>query len=105
MLTILTTTDTKQSVQDAIASVDRLDELVTITQDSNAIEDLKTLVVDSDEITIPLDWYDLEPPYAFPVTPLNRENLLALVFYKLGNQQKSFEFVSEEYPIYHHLSI
>ncbi|MDA9879338.1 hypothetical protein N9D15_03665 [Flavobacteriaceae bacterium] len=105
MLTILTTTDVNQVVQDAIASVERLDELVTITQDSNAIEDLKTLVVDSNEITIPLDWYDLEPPYAFPITPLNRENLLALVFYKLGNQQKSFEFVSEEYPIYHHLLI
>ena len=41
MLTILTTTDVNQVVQDAIASVERLDELVTITQDSNAIEDLK----------------------------------------------------------------
>ena len=105
MLTILTTTDAHQAVQDAIASVDRLDELVTVIQDSNTIEDLKTLVVDSLEITIPLDWYDLEPPYAFPITPLNRENLLALVFYKLGNQQKAFEYVSEEYPIYHHLLI
>ena len=105
MLTILTTTDSNQAVQDAIASVERLDELVTITQDSIAIEDLKTLVVDSKEITITLDWYDLEPPYAFPITPWNRENFLALVFYKLGNQQKAFEFVSEEHPIYHHLLI
>ena len=105
MLTILTTTDINQDVQAAIASVERLDELVTLTQDSSSIEDLKTLVVGANEITIPLDWYDLEPPYAFPITPFNRENLLALVFYKLGNQQKSFEFVSEEYPIYHHLLI
>ena len=105
MLTILTTTESKQKVQDAIASVDRLDELVSITEDSSVIKDLKTLVVGADKITIPLDWYDLKPPYVFPDTPLNRENLLALVFYKLGNQQKSFEFVSEEYPIYHHLLI
>ena len=41
MLTILTTTDAHQAVQDAIASVDRLNELVTVTQDSNTIEDLK----------------------------------------------------------------
>lgn len=105
MLTILTTTEAIQKVQDAVASVDRLDELVTITEDATTIKDLKTLVVDANEITIPLDWYDLEPPYVFPNTPLNRENLLALVFYKLGNQQKSFEYVSEEYPIYHHLLI
>lgn len=105
MLTILTTTDTHQKVQKAIASVDRLDELVSITEDSETIKDLKTLVVASDGITIPLDWDDLEPPYVFPSTPLDRENLLALVFYKLGNHQKSFEFVSEEYPIYHHLLI
>lgn len=105
MLTILTTTSAHKKVQDAIASVDRLDELVSITEDSDAINDLKTLVVDADEISIPLDWYDMEPPYAFPTTPFNKENLLALVFYKLGNQQKSFEFVSEEYPIYHHLLI
>jgi len=105
MLTILTTTDTNQKVQKAIASVDRLDELVSITKDAETIKDLKTLVVDSDEITILLDWYDLEPPYVFPTTPFNRENLLALVFYKLGNHQKAFEFVSEEYPIYHHILI
>ena len=105
MLTILTTTEAIQKVQDAVASVDRLDELVTITEDATTIKDLKILVVDANEITIPLDWYDLEPPYVFPNTPLNRENLLALVFYKLGNQQKSFEYVSEEYPIYHHLLI
>tara|TARA_R110002051_G_scaffold313263_3_gene389214 strand:- start:10411 stop:11892 length:1482 start_codon:yes stop_codon:yes gene_type:complete len=105
MLTILTTTESSQKVRDAIASVDRLDELVSITESTNTIKDLKTLVVDSDEITIPLDWYDLEPPYVFPTTPFNQENLLALVFYKLGNQQKSFEYVSEEYPIYQHLLI
>ena len=63
MLTILTTTEAIQKVQDAVASVDRLDELVTITEDATTIKDLKTLVVDANEITISLDWYDLEPPY------------------------------------------
>tara|TARA_R110000823_G_scaffold106863_6_gene225492 strand:- start:787 stop:2268 length:1482 start_codon:yes stop_codon:yes gene_type:complete len=105
MLTILTTTDAILKVQKAIASVDRLDELVGITEDAETIDDLKTLVVASDEITVPLDWYDLDPPYIFPATPFNRQNLLALVFYKLGNHQKAFEFVSEEHPLYHHLLI
>tara|TARA_R110002074_G_scaffold197610_17_gene365064 strand:- start:4475 stop:5956 length:1482 start_codon:yes stop_codon:yes gene_type:complete len=105
MLTILTTTDANQKVRDAIGSIDRLDELVTITQDSDNIKDLKTLVINSDKIIIPLDWYDLEPPYVFPTTSFTTENLLTLVFYKLGNHQKSFEFVTEESPLYHHLLI
>lgn len=105
MLTILTKTDSNQKIQDAITSVNRLSELVTLTMDSETIEDLKILIVNSDEIIIPLDWYDLEPPYVFPNTPFTRENLLALIFYKLGNHQKVFEFLSEESPLYQHLLI
>tara|TARA_R110000744_G_scaffold9421_4_gene30161 strand:+ start:13642 stop:15072 length:1431 start_codon:yes stop_codon:yes gene_type:complete len=88
-----------------VASVNRLDELVTVTIDANIIVDLKTLVVDSDKIIIPLDWYDLEPPYIFPNTPFTKENLLALVFYKIGNHQKAFEFVNEDSALYYHLLI
>ena len=85
--------------------MERLHELVTITQEPGTIEDLKSLVVDSNKISIPLDWYDLEPPYVFPETPVTDENLLALVFYKLGNHQRAFDFVSKELPLYHHLLI
>ena len=105
MLTILTTTETRQEVQEAIASVDRLDELVTVAQDVDTFSDLKTLVVDSDMVNVPLDWYDLEPPYVFPPVPFSQENLLALVFYKLGNQQKAFEYLVESSELYHHLLI
>lgn len=105
MLTILTTTDSKLLVQDAITSLERLDELVSITENAKEINDFKTLVVDAVEITIPLDWYDMEPPYVFPKFPLNKQNILALVFYKLGNHQKAFEFVAEGQPLYQHLLI
>lgn len=103
MLTILTKTDSKQAVQNSITSIERLSELVTITQESDPVKDLKTLVVDSNTIRIPLDWFDSEPPYIFPETPFSRENLLALVFYKLGNHQKAFEFVTQESDLYKHL--
>lgn len=105
MLTILITTNGNLEVQTTISSLERLDELVSITEDAEAIKDLRTLVVDSGQITSPLDWYDLEPPYVFPKIPLTRENLLALVFYKLGNHQKAFEFVSKENALYDHLLI
>lgn len=105
MLSILTTINSVPKVDSAIASVERLNELVTVTTQPETIRDLKTLVVDADEISIPLDWYDLEPPYVFPPMTFTPDNLLALVFYKLGNHQKAFEFVSEKTPEYHHLLI
>ncbi len=105
MLTILTTTDTHQHVQETIGFINKLDELVSITQNYKALEDLKSLTVDTNGITVPLDWYDLEPPYLFPRIPFTQDNLLALVFYKLGNHQRAFEYVSEESPLYHHILI
>ena len=45
MLTILTTTSTGQQVEEAIASIDRLGELVTIVEGAEAVEDLKSMVV------------------------------------------------------------
>ncbi|NDV43342.1 hypothetical protein [Flagellimonas sediminis] len=105
MLTILTTTSTGQQVEEAIASIDRLGELVTIVEGAEAVEDLKSMVVETDTIKIPFDWYDVEPPYVFPELPFTRNNVLALVFYKIGNHQKAFEFVNEDGPLYHHLLI
>ncbi|MBO6830922.1 MAG: hypothetical protein JJ876_15365 [Muricauda sp.] len=105
MLTILTTTDALQKVQNAIASVDRLNELVTLTVEPKGITDIKTLTVDTESISVPMDWHDLDPPYVFPKIPFTPKNLLALVFHKLGNHQKAFTFVSEESSLYHHLLI
>ncbi|MEM7485885.1 MAG: hypothetical protein AAF348_11820 [Bacteroidota bacterium] len=105
MLTILTTTNKVQNVKDAVASVERLDELVAIVQEGDSIQHLKTVVVEENEIGIPLDWYDLEPPYVFPKIAFSRENLLALIFYKLGNHQRAFEYVLETSDLYHHLLV
>ena len=57
MLTILTTTSTGQQVEEAIASIDRLGELVTIVEGAEAVEDLKSMVVETDTIKIPFDRY------------------------------------------------
>ncbi|MGB5817923.1 MAG: hypothetical protein WBG90_00465 [Saonia sp.] len=105
MLTILTTTDSAQRVRDAIGRIDRLGELITLVQQSDAIADLKVLVVEENGIKIPLDWHDLEPPYVIPSIPYTEEHLLALIFYKLGNHQKAFEFLTEGTPLYYHVLI
>lgn len=105
MLTILTTINTIEPVQTTIASIERLDELVTIVQETDRSEDLKMISVENGKIFVPLDWYDLEPPYLFPSCVLSKENLLALVFYKLGNHQSAFKYLSEDSALYHHLLI
>ena len=106
MLTILTKTNVQETIKSAIASVERLDELVEIQSDENAISiSNKILYVSGDIITSSLDWHDTEPPYIIPRIPFSEMNLLAMVFYKLGNHQKAFEFISEESELYNHLLI
>ena len=106
MLTILTKTNTENTIKTIINSIDRLDELVEIVTNDNSVQSSnKTLVVSNNAISASLDWNDTEPPYLFPELKFSKENLLAMVFYKLGNHQKAFEFLSEENPFYNHLLI
>ncbi len=106
MITILTTISNKQSITEAINSIDRLTELVDVVSHESEINPTsKLIVVNDNSIKIALDWYDTEPPYLISSVPFSSENLLAIVFYKLGNQQKAFEFVSEENSLYNELLI
>jgi hypothetical protein len=105
MLTILTRTNHQQIVEKAIALVDRLDELVTIITDYKDIQHPTKLVVVNDAISKPLDWHDTEPPYILPNINFTESNLLAVVFYTLGNHQKAFEHLSEGNPLYKEMLI
>ncbi|WP_157663375.1 hypothetical protein [Gilvibacter sp. SZ-19] len=106
MITILTATNFKESIREVIMVVDRLDELVAVVSHPEEIDPTsKLLTVENDIIRASLDWYDTEPPYIFPEITFNANNLLAIIFYKLGNQQKVFEFVSEGNSIYNDLLV
>lgn len=105
MLTILTTTDHKSEVEEAINSVDRLTELVDIAITTAEVSETDKLLVVNSEIKVPMDWYDSEPPYLFPAFKFSENNLLAIIFFKLGNHQKSFEYVGEKDLLYNHLLI
>ncbi len=102
MITILTTTKHKQFCIDTINSVDRLSELVQITTE-DIVTTNKIIKVDNNTIISTLDWNDTEVPYIFPTSFLCENNLLALVFYKLGNHQKAFEFVTDQDELQPHL--
>ena len=106
MLTILTTTNTENTIATIIRSIERLNELIEIVTDENQLQNTnKILVISNNEISFSLDWNDTEPPYIFPKLPFSKENLLAMIFYKLGNHQNAFEFISKENPFYNHLLI
>ena len=96
MVTILTTIKNKPQVEQIINSVDRLNELVTIGTSSDKLDQLHHLKVENDTIYTKVDWLDREPPYVFPEVDLNPDNLLALVFFKLGNHLESLEYTSKD---------
>lgn len=106
MLSILTTTEDLQAVNAAIASVDRLGELVQVTTDAQAVEPTNKLIVaQNGQVSKALDWYDTEPPYSFPAAAFTPDHLLASVFYSLGNHQKAFEYLTEDSPLFRHLLV
>jgi len=103
MITIVTTTEDQYPIAQMIARVDRLHELVHLSTDGVIEMGNKVLQVSEGYITSPIDWFDTEPPYHYPETPLTENNLLALVFDKLGNQQRAFQFLHEDDLLYPHL--
>ncbi len=105
MITISTTTNHFLQIETCINSIERLHELVVITTDKIVNNTDKIITVKDDSIIPTLDWNDSEPPYLFPILPLSERNLLAFVFFKLGNHQKAFEFISEEDQLHQHLLI
>lgn len=106
MITILTTTEKRKSILEVIQSIDRLDELVTVVDQTDALDSSSRLIrIFNDTITSTLDWFDSEPPYIIPEIPYSSENALALVFFHLGNEQRAFEFISEDTTLFQHLLI
>ncbi len=105
MLTILTTIKQQQQVIESVNTIERLMELITITTDKDSIGSAnKSLIID-DSIYTTLDWNDTEPPYLFPKFSYSQNNLLALLFYKLGNHQRAFDFLEKDSALFTHLLI
>ncbi|PRX57480.1 hypothetical protein [Flagellimonas meridianipacifica] len=104
MITILTTTEHEFHIKEMIDSVDRLNELVQVSiEDTPSEKSDKILRIEGKKIHSTIDWFDTEPPYLFPSVELSEGNLLAILFYKIGNEQQAFQYVSESDTLYKHL--
>lgn len=102
MITILTTTKHTSEVETYITSIERLNEIVYISETEANKFPVRLKIIENN-IKININWEDETPPYRFPPMPLTRENLLALTYFHLGNHQKAFEFINKNNPLYHHL--
>ncbi|MEM9650058.1 MAG: hypothetical protein AAF969_16390 [Bacteroidota bacterium] len=104
MITILTTTEHEFRIKEIISGVDHLNELVQVSLDAaSPHKGNKVLYVEASGIHATIDWFDTEPPYVFPSVDLTENNLLALLFYKIGNEQQAFHYLSESDSLYTHL--
>lgn len=102
MLSILTSTDSLPFVTSIISEVDRLGELVQVAD--KGIES-PNLILEDDSIKKTPNWYDSEPPYLFPVQELNKENLLATLFYTLGNESMAESIIESNNDLKLHIQI
>lgn len=105
MLTISTTTEEKASAAAIVASIPKLNELVKVVTHDEVCENEKHLVLENNHIGVPLEWHDGAPPYIFQKRVFSEGNLLALIFYQLGNHQKAFDFIAGDTPLYYDLLV
>ncbi|GGD70573.1 hypothetical protein GCM10011514_38280 [Emticicia aquatilis] len=94
MLTIFATTDQTSKIQSIIDSEFRLNEVVTVKGQQHLMDALgfNYLIVNEDEIKIPLNWSNDIPPYLFEDDiKFNENNLLALIYFKLENYERAYE--------------
>ncbi len=85
-------------IKDAISTIDRLGELVQITS-LNEDESGELRIVD-DVITLLPNWYDERPPLYLESVNLDQDNLLALVFMLLDNDQAAASYIDEKSELY-----
>ncbi len=95
MLTIFATTETIQITNEIIDAEFRLNELVSVKNIDLLVDEIGTnyLIINQEEIKSPIHWSNDSPPYllANPIS-FEKNNLLAIVYFKLNNYEKAYEF-------------
>lgn len=93
MLSIFANKELQDKLQTIISTENRLHEVVTLA-DLQAINGAKNyIIVEADQIKLPIRWSADVPPYLFlEKIDFNAENLLALVFLFLNNFEKAYQY-------------
>lgn len=98
MLTIFAPTNRWKEIQQIILQEDRLNELIQIadSQNPNISIVYPGLIIEGNQISIPLCWDQSLPPLLLPETwEYSHQTLLGLIFHQLGNDQKVWQYLNE----------
>jgi len=90
-------TDDLPAVQAAIEREFRLDELLRLVPDTGQAPDADALLISNNAIDLLPDWSGLLPPVLLPrPLPVTPDALLAVVFSRLDNWEKAYEYARHD---------
>ncbi|MEO1516934.1 MAG: hypothetical protein AAFV95_18065 [Bacteroidota bacterium] len=101
MLSIFATTEHHAQLLEMIQQEDRLEELVSIIDilEKRPVPDAHSILIKKGEVGFTLDWCNSQPPFLLPEEiELNEANLLGIVFAKLNNYEKAYEYLQGNNP-------
>jgi hypothetical protein len=101
MLSIFATTEYHAQLKEFISREDRLDELVDVVDflEKRPIPSANSILIKNGEIGFSLDWENIQPPFLLPEEiELTEANLLGIVFAKLNNYEKAYEYLHQNNP-------
>ncbi len=101
MISIYATTEYLDAIHKSIHREFRLSELVSVKDflKHRPEQSAYALIVKNKGIRQPLDWHNALPPYLMPEEVyFSDENLLGLIFAKLGNYEKAHQYLAQENP-------
>lgn len=96
MLSIFVKTEDSEKVEKIIKREFRLDELIEIKDifKEKPTANAYTMMIKEGDIKQPIDWQNVLPPFILSdAIPLSTENLLGLIFMKLGNYEKAYNYL------------
>jgi len=101
MLSIFATTEYHNQLHEILAKEDRLNELVEIFDflEKRPTPSANAILIKNGEIAFPIDWFNVQPPFLLPEKiDFKEEHLLAVIFSKLNNFEKTYAYLKESNP-------
>jgi tetratricopeptide (TPR) repeat protein len=98
MLLLSATTENTDWASQVIESEYRLNELAGFTENHGK----HPVIIIDKEIMVSPDWEGLQPPLLFPPSAKDHDNLLGLIYYKIGNHEKAYNLLQYN-RIYRHI--
>ena len=105
MLSIYATTDLIDKINQIINTEDHLKKGVKVYNNEVTRADTYCLLVNENGIHWPIPWNDTIPPYLIPTTDFDSNHLLGSIFFRLGDNEKAWDFLAQDDVLLKHFYI